>query len=115
MATASVNKKPEPGGKGEAESLSSEVKLLRDELEAVAALARQVGIDGVALARVRAKARLGEGLEKGQDAAARVADEVTAEWQAAQRRLVKEASEHPWRTFGVAALGGLALGLLIRR
>ncbi len=115
MATASTTKKGEDSGKGEAESLASEVRLLRDELEAVAALARKVGVDGVSLAKVRAKARLGEGLEKGHDAAARIADEVASEWQAAERRLVKEASEHPWRTFGVAALGGLVLGLLIRR
>ncbi len=115
MATSTAKNKSDASRKGDGESLADEVAMLRDELEAVAALARQVGVDGIALAKVRAKARLGEGIEKGQDAATKIAEEVASEWHAAEKRLVREATEHPWRTLGLAAVGGLALGLLLRR
>jgi ElaB/YqjD/DUF883 family membrane-anchored ribosome-binding protein len=85
---------------GKTPDLAAEVAALRKELEAVAVTVARIGRAGVGEARGAAEERLAEGAE----ALGGVENRILAETQA-----------HPWRALGLAALGGLVLGLILRR
>jgi ElaB/YqjD/DUF883 family membrane-anchored ribosome-binding protein len=75
---------------------------LTEEFEALVADIRARGAQGLDLLRKAA----GEG----------AADlPLPNDWEAVEKRLAAEVQGHPLRALGVAALAGLALGLLIRR
>lgn len=80
--------------------LAGELAALRKDVERLAGLLGKLGEEKLAGAAEAAKARLGEGAETLKGVEARVLDETT---------------RHPWRALGVAALGGLVLGLILRR
>ena len=87
--------------------LSDEIAALRKELAALAAIVGRIGSAGLASVSEAAKARLaaGEGL----------ADGVTGDLKGLEARVVTHLRDNPWRTLGFAALGGLMLGLILRR
>ena len=80
--------------------LAAELAALRMDVERLAAALGKLGEDRLAGAAEAARARLGEGAETLRGVEARVLDET---------------SRHPWRALGIAALGGLVLGLILRR
>lgn len=83
-----------------APELGIEIAELRKELEALAATVARIGRAGIAEARGAAEERLAGGAK----AMGGVED-----------RILAEATARPWRTLGLAALGGLVLGLVLRR
>ena len=83
-----------------ADDLAKEVAALRKEMQEMASTISRIGRAGVAGARSVAEAKLGEG----GDALHELED-----------RLLMETRARPYRALGLAALGGLALGLLLRR
>ncbi|TMV83494.1 hypothetical protein FGG78_22720 [Thioclava sp. BHET1] len=91
--------------------LAKEVAALRRELESVAATVGRIGSSGVAEAKAAAKHRIDQGLGLGEDLAA----ELKREWANAENRVVEQTRANPWRALGIAALGGFALALLMRR
>lgn len=80
--------------------LAAEIATLRKEFEALAVTVARIGRAGVEEARSTAE----EGLAEGAKALGSVEGRVLAETHA-----------HPWRALGIAALGGLVLGLILRR
>ncbi len=80
--------------------LAAEIAALRQEMEAVAATLKRIGRAGFADAGRVA----GEGLNEGGEALG-----------GAESRILREIEARPWRALGIAALGGLVLGLILRR
>ncbi len=80
--------------------LAAELAALRKDVERLAATLGRLGEDRLAGAAEAARARLDEGAETLKGVEARVLEETT---------------RHPWRALGLAALGGLVLGLILRR
>ncbi|GHE04132.1 hypothetical protein U879_01680 [Defluviimonas sp. 20V17] len=105
MVTTPTDSKPD------APELAAEVAALRAEMSDVISRIGKLGQDSAALAREGAKAKLAEGVARGSDAA----DRARREWASLERRVLAQTQEHPWQTLGIAAFGGLALGLLLRR
>lgn len=109
MATKPTDSKPETP------DLAAEVAALRTEVNNVISRISQLGQDSATLAREGAKAKLAEGVARGSDAAGRAAERARSEWTSLESRVLAQTQAHPWQTLGIAALGGLALGLLLRR
>lgn len=109
MATKATESTPETP------DLAAEVAALRSEMSNVIALIGQLGQDSATVAREGAKAKLAEGVARGTDAAGRVADRARGEWTSLESRVLAQTQDHPWQTLGITALGGLALGLILRR
>ncbi|MCB2111152.1 MAG: hypothetical protein H6895_08325 [Defluviimonas sp.] len=89
--------------KGEAQTeieLGAEIEALRAEIEALAGTLKRIGRAGVEEARAAAVAELGEG---------------AASVEAFGAGIAREARARPWRSLGLAALAGLALGFVLRR
>lgn len=84
----------------EAPDLVAEITALRKEFEALATTVGRIGRAGVAGARDAAKERFGEGANA---------------LESVEGRILSEARLRPWRTLGIAALGGLVLGMILRR
>ena len=63
------------------------------------------------------RARGAEGLAQLRKAAgdSAIGAAVAEDWETLESRLIEEVRAHPLRALGVAALAGLALGLVIRR
>ncbi len=80
--------------------LAAELAALRKDVERLAGLLGRLGEERLTGAADAARARLGEGAETLKGVETRVLDETT---------------RHPWRALGLAALGGLVLGLILRR
>ena len=99
----------------EAPDLAADVAALRQELETVLALVRKIGADGLSAAQDGARARMAEGRAQGEAAAARLAGEIRDDWREVETRVLDETRAHPLRTLGLAVLGGMVLGLLLRR
>lgn len=84
----------------EAPEFGAEIAALRKEIEALAATVARIGRAGAAGLHAKAEETLGSG-----------ADTLGG----VEERILGEARTHPWRTLGLAALGGLVLGLILRR
>lgn len=92
-----MTEKPKPGDPAD---LAAEIAALRKELEVLAGLVGQIAKAGVAGVTDAATAKMGEGVETLEGLETRMEDEVRA---------------RPLRALGFAALGGLVLGLILRR
>lgn len=75
---------------------------VRQEADRLAQAIRGLGVDGMA----EVKKLLGDRLPE---------LDVKKGWNSVEERLSDELTAHPLRTVGVAALAGLALGLILRR
>lgn len=95
----------------DAPDLSAEVEALKAEVATLVSMLRKLGLDSAEAARTAARTKLAEG----EAGAEKIAQEVRDEWQAVESRVLAETRANPWRSLGLAALGGLVLGLLIRR
>jgi ElaB/YqjD/DUF883 family membrane-anchored ribosome-binding protein len=95
----------------EAERLAAEIAALRAELEALVAQVGAVGAAAAGDAAARLKAKAAPHLEAGESVAA----DLIEDWREIDRKVVTAARENPWRTLGLAALGGLIVGLILRR
>lgn len=88
--------------KAEADRDAAGAEALRHEIEQIIATLRGLGADGLA----ELKAALGDRLP---------AIDPAETWQGVESRLAGELRSHPLRSLGIAALSGLALGLILRR
>ncbi|WP_127900184.1 hypothetical protein [Solirhodobacter olei] len=80
--------------------LSAEIATLRKEIEALAGTVSRIGRAGAATARGAAEGRIHEGAEA---------------IGGVEEKILAQTRDHPWRVLGLAALGGLVLGLVLRR
>ena len=88
-----------PGAEDTTE-LAAEIAALRRELAALAGTVAGIGRAGISSAREAAAAGIGDG---------------RAALGAVEGRIVTETQANPWRALGIAALGGIILGLFLRR
>lgn len=95
--------------------LAAEVAALRDEMSNVISLMGRLGQDSATVASDSARAKLAESIARGSEAAGKVSDRAKDEWASVESRILTQTRERPWRTLGIAALGGLAVGYLLRR
>lgn len=95
--------------------LAAEVAALRTEMSNVISLMGRLGQDSATVARDSAKQKLSEGVAYGTDAAGKVADKARGEWASLESQILARTRERPWETLGIAALGGLVVGLILRR
>lgn len=90
--------------------IGAELAELRREVERVVAQLSKIG--GAGAEKLGRAARHGLGDVK---IAGDARDAITAEWASIEQRVRDETGVHPWRTLGIAVLGGLMLGLILRR
>ncbi|WP_102223243.1 DUF883 family protein [Acidimangrovimonas sediminis] len=111
MATTTKSTDTKP----EVPDLAAEVAALRNEMSNVISLMGRLGQDSATVARDSAKAKVAEGVARGSEAAGKAADRARNEWAGVESRILAETQARPWRTLGIAALGGFALGIFLRR
>lgn len=95
--------------------LEAEIAALRRELKSVLAHLQQLGTHGAEAAKHEAWTRLSDSVGQGEKAAKEAAEALRGEWDALEGRLRAETRDHPLRSLGLAVLGGMVLGLLMRR
>ena len=94
-----------------AEKLAADLRLVIADAEAL--LRATVGQAGEGAAAARAK--IEEGLESARLKLGPLGEEVAEQARTAVRAADDYVREHPWQAVGIAALAGIALGLLISR
>jgi ElaB/YqjD/DUF883 family membrane-anchored ribosome-binding protein len=94
-----------------AEKLAADLRLVIADTEAL--LRATAGQAGETVAAARAKVE--NSLESAKDKLGPLGEEAAEQARAAARAADDYVREHPWQAVGIAALAGIALGLLISR
>jgi len=93
------------------EKLAADLRLVVADAEAL--LRATAGQAGETVASLRA--RVQESLESAKARLASLGEDAAAEARAAMRATEDYVRDNPWQALGIAALAGIALGLLISR
>ncbi len=94
-----------------AEKLAADLRLVISNTEAL--LRATAGAAGESVAAARAKVK--DSLESAKDQLGPLGEAAAEQARAAVRATDDFVREHPWQAIGIAALVGIALGLLISR
>lgn len=94
-----------------AEKLAADLRLVIADAEAL--LRATVGETGESVAAARAKVK--ESLDRAKDKLGPLGEEATEQARMAVRAADDYVRGNPWQAIGIAALAGIALGLLIGR
>jgi ElaB/YqjD/DUF883 family membrane-anchored ribosome-binding protein len=94
-----------------AEKLAADLRLVISDTEALLRAVAGQSEESVAAARAKVKDSLGSAKEQ----LGPLGEEAAKQASAAVRATDEYIREHPWQAIGIAALVGLALGLLISR
>jgi len=100
-----------PDSEVSAEKLAANLRLFISDTEAL--LRATAGQAGESVAAARAKVK--NSLESAKDQLGPLGEEAAKQARAAVRATDDYVREHPWQAVGIAALAGIALGLLISR
>ena len=94
-----------------AEKLAADLRLVISDAEAL--LRATAGQAGETIASARSKVQ--ESLDAAKIKLGPLGEEAAEQARAAARATEDYVREHPWQAVGIAALAGIALGLLISR
>jgi len=94
-----------------AEKLAADLRRVIADAEAL--LRATAGQAGESVAAARAKVK--DGLDSAKDGLGLLGDEAAEQALAAARATDGYVREHPWQAVGIAALVGIAFGLLVSR